>query len=110
MKTLPELKNAPSVKRFDSVLAEDWQTVLLKSLDTLNRLEKDGYVFTRHISRPVAKCIVDGALNNSIINTAINDIREIQEEKDHGQFVFNKLSEVLESFFAVKTANREGGK
>jgi len=109
LKTLKQIKESPATKMFDSYLAKDWQTILLKALDVLNRLEKDRLVSTRHISRPMAKCVIDGEANLLAINCAISDIQEILDE-GQGRFVTNKLSEVLEVLFAVRANIIRGGK
>lgn len=108
MKTLEEIKEIPGVKKFASYLAEDWQTVLIKAMDVLNRLERDGLVSTRHIVRPVAKCIVDGTAEVSVLNRAINDVREILDE-GQSKLVATKLAEVIVIFFAVKNKQKKEG-
>ena len=108
MKTLEEIKETPGVKKFASYLAEDWQTVLMKAMDVLNRLERDGLVSTRHIVRPVAKLIVDGIAEVSVLNRAINDVREILDE-GQSKLVATKLAEVIVIFFAVKNKQKKEG-
>lgn len=108
MKTLEEIKEIPGVKKFASYLAEDWQTVLIKAMDVLNRLERDGLVSTRHIVRPVAKLIVDGTAEVSVLNRAINDVREILDE-GQSRLVATKLAEVIVIFFAVKNKQKKEG-
>ena len=108
MKTLEEIKETPGVKKFASYLAEDWQTVLMKAMDVLNRLERDGLVSTRHIVRPVAKLIVDGTAEVSVLNRAINDVREILDE-GQSKLVATKLAEVIVIFFAVKNKQKKEG-
>lgn len=108
MKTLEEIKEIPGVKKFASYLAEDWQTVLIKAMDVLNRLERDGFVSTRHIVRPVAKLIVDGTAEVSVLNRAINDVREILDE-GQSRLVATKLAEVIVIFFAVKNKQKKEG-
>jgi len=108
MKTLEEIKEIPGVKKFASYLAEDWQTVLIKAMDVLNRLERDGLVSTRHIVRPVAKLIVDGTAEVSVLNRAINDVQEILDE-GQSRLVATKLAEVIVIFFAVKNKQKKEG-
>jgi len=94
-----------TLSKFASPLAEEWQTSLIEALDVLNRLEKDGYVFTRHIGRPMAKMIANGAVNNMEIEIAIKDIDEIIEE-GQGIFVKKKLYNVRN---VLVEAKEEGG-